>query len=348
MHSRLRFFATREMPIPRLSISLGTPLRLGRPHTGPRYHCRVVASPFVAIVGPTGAGKSALALRLAGEFGGEIVNCDSLQLYRGFNIGSAKTPPDMRQGIPHHLLDELDPAQRYSAGEYGRRARRVIAEISSRGKLPLIVGGTGFYLRALLDGLPALPGRDEDLRARLLARESRRPGSLGRLLRRLEPQSAAGIHARDVQKLVRALEVRLLTRSPRPPSSAAQPLAGFRLLEIGLSPDRSELARVLQQRTLEMFQYGLLEEVRGLMARGSTGDEKPFEALGYKQALAHVRGELTLAQAIESTEIETRQYAKRQWTWFRGDPRIQWIEGFGGDPAVEERCLALLREFLHK
>jgi tRNA dimethylallyltransferase len=320
----------------------------------------LVADPLVAIVGPTGSGKSALALRVAEIFSGEIINCDSLQLYRGFNIGTAKTPPLARRGIPHHLFDVLDPAVRYSAGDYARAARAVLRDVSARKKLPVIVGGTGFYLRALFDGLPELPGREEGLRAKLAEREQRRPGSLHRLLTRLEPEAASRIHARDTQKLMRALEVRLLTGGAIPPPAAAEPLTGYRALVLGLSPERARLAQAIKTRTQEMFRAGapnLIEEVRGLLAQGCTGPactgpactgmEKPFESLGYKQALAHLRGAISLEDAIASTEVETRQYAKRQWTWFRRDRRVQWLEGFGGDAKVIGQCVARVREFVN-
>src|ERR1700722_7891736 len=209
---------------------------------------------LATIVGPTGSGKSALALCLAQQFGGEIVNCDSLQLYRGFDIGTAKTPPGERRGIPHHLFDVLTPQESYSAGEYAREARKVIAEIAGRGRLPIVVGGTGFYLRALLEGLPALPGRDEPLRERLLVRERLRPGSLHRLLTRLEPGAAARIHANDVQKTMRALEVRLLTQQALPPPAEAQALEGYSVIKLGLDPDRTALQQRLETRTREMFQ----------------------------------------------------------------------------------------------
>ena len=289
---------------------------------------------LATIVGPTGSGKSALALCLAQRFGGEIVNCDSLQLYRGFDIGTAKTPAGDRRGIPHHLFDVLMPQESYSAGEYAREARKVIAEIASRGRLPVVVGGTGFYLRALLEGLPALPARDQRLRERLLHRERRHPGSLHRLLSRLEPSAAGRIHANDVQKTMRALEVRLLTQQALPPPAEAHALEGYAVIKLGLDPDRAALQQHLQDRTRAMFAHGLLEEVRGLLAAGATGDEKPFEALGYKQALRHLRGEITLEQAIESTIVETRQYAKRQRTWFRRDPDIRWLSGFGDNPEI--------------
>jgi tRNA dimethylallyltransferase len=303
--------------------------------------------PLIVIVGPTGAGKSALALELAGACHGEIVNCDSLQLYRGFDIGTAKTPASQRRGIPHHLFDVLDPDQGYSAGEYARLARKAVAAISARGHLPFVVGGTGFYLRALLDGLPALPSRSETVRARLTARERRRPGSLHRLLSRLEPQAAARIHPRDVQKLIRALEIRLLTRGRLPPPESAEPLRGYRVLKLGLDPDRAQLFARLDERVRTMFDLGLVEEVRALLARGATGREKPFESLGYKQALQYLRGHLTREQAIVSTQTETRQYAKRQWTWFRRDRQVHWLAGFGDCAEVIESALGHARTWLH-
>jgi len=290
--------------------------------------------PLVAVVGPTGSGKSTLALCLAQKFGGEIVNCDSLQLYRGFDIGTAKTPARERREIPHNLFDVLTAQESYSAGEYARAARKCIAEISERGRLPVVVGGTGFYLRALLEGLPALPGRDESLRGRLMERERGRPGSMHRLLGRLDPVAAGRIHARDVQKTLRALEVRLLTRETLPPVEVARGIEGYAVVKLGLDPDRGELQRRLEERTRAMFAQGLIEEVRGLLAGGATGDEKPFEALGYKQAVLHLRGGITLEEAVESTIIETRQYAKRQRTWFRRDAEIRWLDGFGDEAKV--------------
>jgi tRNA dimethylallyltransferase len=256
-------------------------------------------------------------------------------LYRGFNVGSAKTPPGERLGIPHHLLDVLDPQRISSAGEYARLGREAIAGISARGGLPIVVGGTGFYLRALLEGLPDLPARDEGLRYRLMAREERRPGALHRILSRLDPAAAARIHTSDVQKLTRALEIRLLTRAALPPSAEAEPLAGYRIAMLGLDPPRELLTEAIAQRTQQMFASGLIEEVRTLLAGGCAGDEKPFESLGYKQALAHLRGKLSLDEAIESTTVETRQYAKRQRTWFRREPRIHWLPGFGSDPEIQ-------------
>ena len=299
---------------------------------------------MVTVVGPTGSGKSALALDLAERFSGEIVNCDSLQLYRGFDIGTAKTPPSERRGVPHHLFDVLEPQMGYSAGEYARQARTVIAQITARGRLPVIVGGTGFYLRALLAGLPPLPGRDEELRSRLLGKEQTRPGSLHHLLTRLEPAAAGRIHPRDVQKLTRALEVRLLTGRSLPAPAQARPLEGYVNAKIGLNPDRAVVNQRLDARAVAMFNSGLIEEVRRLLAEGATGAEKPFASLGYKQALRHLRGELTLEEAIASTQLETRQYAKRQWTWFRRDPEIFWIAGLGDSPETTAAASAHLAE----
>ena len=307
--------------------------------------------PLIAIVGPTGSGKSALALHLACHFGGhpagEILNCDSLQLYTGFDIGTAKTPLAERQNIPHHLFDVLTPQESYSAGEYARAARESVAEISHRGRIPVVVGGTGFYLRAFLQGLPVLPERDEDLRARMAERERARPGSLHRLLQRLDPAAGKRIHVQDLQKTTRALEIRLLTRAALPQPAAARPIAGYRVIKIGLNPDRLVLHQRLEARTRAMFRAGLLEEVRGLLTRGATGAEKPFESLGYQQALQHLRGELSLEQAVQATCIQTRQYAKRQWTWFRRDPEVVWLDGFGDDPQLWTKALALLAERLN-
>ena len=296
---------------------------------------RPLIAPLITIVGPTGSGKSTLALELAETFKGEIVNCDSLQLYCGFDIGTAKLPLSERRGVPHHLFDVLtDVKVAFSAGDYSRMAREAIGEITARGKVPIVVGGTGFYLRALLEGLPDLPARDEVLRARLAAREQRRAGSLHRVLRRLDPTAAVRIHANDVQKLTRALEVRILTGGVLPRPESALGLRGYSILKIGLDPDRALLFARLDARVQAMFSGGLIEEVRGLLEHGATGDEKPFESLGYKQTVQLLRWEITREQAIASTQLETRQYAKRQWTWFRRDPQIQWLPGFGDEMAA--------------
>jgi tRNA dimethylallyltransferase len=302
--------------------------------------------PLVVIAGPTGAGKTKLALRVCEEFSGEIVNFDSLQLYRGFHIGTAKTPPSERRGITHHLLDVLDPSDGYSAGEYARVARNTIAEISARGRLPVLVGGTGFYLRALLNGLPHLPESDDHVRRRLMDRELRKPGSMRCLLIRLDPASAQRIHPNDTQRCMRAVEIRLVSGHVSPPAIETGPLTGFRVLKIGPDPERAALYTLLDSRTRQMFSSGLVEEIKGLLATGCTGDEKPFESLGYRQALAYIRAEIPLERAIYLTQLETRHYAKRQWTWFRRDPEMEWLSGFGDSPSVIAQCRQMLRRFL--
>ncbi len=307
-----------------------------------------VAHPLVAVVGPTGSGKSDLALRIAAAFPGEIVNCDSLQLYRYLDIGTAKTPLQERRGIPHHLFDILDPDQVYTAGEYARAGRPLLARIASAGRLPVVVGGTGFYLRALLEGLFPGPARDDRLRARLVSREVRHPGWLHRTLGRFDPGSAARIQAADVQKLTRALEVLLLTRRPLSAwfEKRPEPLAGFRVLKLGLDPPRQALYARLEERTEAMFAGGLIDEVRGVLERGFPQSSKALEAVGYRQALQVLRSEFSVNDAVELTKRNTRQYAKRQWTWFRRDPEVIWLQGFGTDPAVQECALARVGELV--
>ncbi len=295
--------------------------------------------PLLAIVGPTGSGKSDLGLSLAERLNGEIVNCDSIQIYRGFDIGSAKIPTVLRRGIPHHLIDIADPHEAFTAGDYARRARAALNGIASRGRVPIVVGGTGFYLRALFDGLFPGPARDETLRARLAARDRARPGSLHRILSRLDPPTAARIHVHDVNKTIRALEVCLLARRPLSYlfEQGRDPLRGFHVSKIGLNPPRDALYARLDLRFSRMIGNGLLDEVRQLLASGISTAAKPFESLGYKQALAVVRGEVSLEQAIASAQMETRRYAKRQMTWFRREPDVAWLTGFGDNPEVQHR-----------
>ncbi len=310
----------------------------------------MVADPLlVAVAGPTGAGKSELALAVAAWLDGEIVNCDSLQVYRGFDIGTAKVPLAQRRGIPHHLIDILDPAAEYmTAGDYARRARAALAQVIERKRVPVVVGGTGFYLRALLEGLFEGPGRDEALRARLAAREAKRHGVLHRLLRRLDPEAARRIHPRDVNKLIRAVEVCLQARRPmtRLFAQGKAPLTGFRVVKIGLSPPRAALYERINRRTEAMFAAGLLDEVRNLLASGVPPSAKPFEAIGYREALLCVQGHLSVEQTIPAVQQATRRYAKRQMTWFRKEPDIHWLAGFGHDPAVQRSAFQWLAGFL--
>lgn len=305
-------------------------------------------APLVVIAGPTGAGKSELGLAVAARFDAEIVNCDSLQVYRYLDIGTAKVPPAQRRGVPHHLLDVVNPDEIFSAGEYARRARRVLGEIAARGRLPLVVGGTGFYLRALLEGLFPGPTRDPDLRARLAARETRRPGLLHRFLRRFDPRLAGQIHPRDVQKLIRAVEVVLVTRRPLSQWYAEDrdPLRGFRTLKLVLDPPRDALYAHLDRRCERMFASGLLDEVRRILALGYAPGCKPLGSHGYRQAVQVLAGELTLAEAIYHAQRNTRRYAKRQWTWFRREPDAVWLKGFGSEPAVEQTACQLIAAFL--
>ena len=308
----------------------------------------VLLNPVVAIAGPTGAGKSELALRVAEEFGGEVVNCDSLQIYRYFDIGTAKLSPAEMRGVPHHLIDILDPDQIFTAGEYARLGRAALAAISSRGRLPVVAGGTGFYLRALFEGLFRGPARDTALRERLAVREREKPGSLHRLLGRFDAAAAARIHRNDVPKVMRALEVRLLARRPVTEmfGEGRDALEGFRTLKIGLAPDRDELYRRLDERCRRMFESGLLDEVQRILDRGFPLQAKPFESHGYRQAVQVLRGELTAKEALFYAQRNTRNYAKRQMTWFRKEPDMQWLKGFGEDAHIQEVALARVREFL--
>ena len=308
------------------------------------------AKPVVVIAGATGAGKSELALCVAEEFSGEVVNCDSLQIYRYFDVGTAKLPIAERRGIPHHLIDILDPDQVFTAGEYARLGRAALAEISSRGKLPVVAGGTGFYLRALFEGLFHGPARDAGLRERLGAREQRRPGSLHGLLTRFDPQAASRIHPNDVPKVMRALEVCLLTRTPVTElfRRGRDTLAGYCVLKLGLWPDREELYRRLDERCRRMFECGLAAEVQHILDLGFRPDAKPFESHGYCQVLQMLRGELSAEDAVFYAQRNTRNYAKRQMTWFRKESDLEWLKGFGEDPEIQRTACARVRQFLSK
>lgn len=299
---------------------------------------------LIVIAGPTGSGKSDLGILLAQQFNGEIVNCDSVQLYRYMDIGTAKTPVSERRGIPHHLIDILNPDEVFTAGDYQRLGRSVLKEIAGRGRVPVVVGGTGFYLKALISGLFQGPGRDESLRARLSARK---PGSLHRLLTRFDPESARRIHANDTQKLIRALEVCLLSRAPVSTLHAQSevPLRGFRILRMGLDPPRQELTGRIHERCERMFQAGLVDEVKRILAMGFPAESKALESIGYRESLLHIRGELTVQQAITATQIATRQYAKRQRTWFRREPSFNWLRQFGNQLQTFEEAKRLVTFF---
>ncbi len=265
-------------------------------------------------------------MRIAEQFDGEIVNCDSMQIYRGFDIGTAKLSLAERRGIPHHLLDIAEAAEVFSAGDYAREARLAIAGIRERGRLPIVVGGTGFYLRALLDGLPDLPPRNDCLRARLEGNPR-----LHRLLTRLDKRAAERLHPNDTARVVRALEIRLLTGRASPEQAPGSGMSGFDVRKIALLPERKALYAKLDERTERMFRSGLLDEVRGLLAAGIPADAKPFQAVGYRQALAAVQGGMGVDEAIARAQQATRNYAKRQITWFRNDPGTESILQFGNN-----------------
>jgi len=300
---------------------------------------------LVVIAGPTASGKTALSLALAREFAGEIVSCDSVAVYRDFQIGTAKPTAEERRLARHHLLDVVNPDQVFTAGDYSRLARGALSEIAARSRLPIVAGGTGLYLRALLEGLFPGPARSEELRARLRDRAQEKGAAyMHRLLARLDPAAAAGIHANDLSKLVRALEVCLLSRKPMTEmwQRGRDPLQGFQILRLGLNPDREQLYARINQRAAAMFSSGLLEETRDLVSRYGAGI-RPLQSLGYRQALAFLRGELTREQAIRDAQQGHRNYSKRQLTWFRREPGMHWIAGFGSDPAVQQRALDLVR-----
>jgi tRNA dimethylallyltransferase len=284
---------------------------------------------LVVLVGPTAAGKSAMALVLAERFDGEIISCDSMQVYRGFDIGTDKPGPQERRVIPHHLIDIRDGREQFTAADFAILASRTIGEITARGRLPIVAGGTGLYVKALLDGLFPGPGRDESIRAGL-DEEARRDG-LDVLYARLEavdPTYAAKIGRRDRIRIVRALEVRAVTGTALSEHfrRTAGFVPGYRTIRIGLERERGDLCRRIEERTARMFARGLVDEVRGLLASGLDDSAPPFKALGYRHALAVLRGGMTAEEAASRTAVETRRYAKRQMTWFRREKRIMWLD----------------------
>lgn len=321
--------------------------------TAPQMTISLKPEPLVVILlGPTGSGKTALSLELAERFGGEIVSCDSVAVYRGMELGTAKPSKEDRTRMPHHLIDVADPDEPFTAGEYSRRARTALREIAARVHLPIVTGGTGLYLRALTEGLFAGPVRREDLRARLRASAERHGSAwLHRVLRRLDPATAERIHANDTAKLIRAIEVCVAARKPMSTilgseEMARDPLIGFRILRIGLNPPREPLpssegfslglyAR-LNERCAAMFATGLVEETRGLLER--YGPVKALDSLGYRQARGVLDGAMSVEDAIKTAQQGHRNYAKRQMTWFRREPEVRWIEGFGDEAETREKA----------
>jgi tRNA dimethylallyltransferase len=302
--------------------------------------------PLLVIVGPTASGKSTLGVWLAERLGGEVIACDSTQLYRGFDIGTAKPTLQERRKIPHHLLDVLDGLQESTAGGYRELAIQVLDDLRARKKLPILTVGTGLYLRALLEGLADVPQRSEELRARLWAGvEEHPPGYLHRVLKRLDPESAKKIMPTDEQKLIRAIEVCLLMKKPLSEvhRSGRKPLVGWRAIKIGLMPAREALYARVHARTDAMLSQGWLEEVRALLEKGMTENAKGFDFIGYRELRKALRGEMTLEDARAAIHQATRRYAKRQMTWFRREKGVNWLSGFGDDVKIQEQALESVR-----
>ena len=303
---------------------------------------------LVVVLGPTASGKTALSLALAERFQGEIVNCDSVAMYREFEIGTAKPNAEERARAPHHLLDLVEPTGYITAGEYARRARQVLEEIKQRKRLPVVVGGTGLYLRALLDGLSPGPQRSEELRERLREKAGRRGTShLHRVLNRMDRDAAAKIHANDLPKLIRAIEVCLGSRQKMTDmwKQGRDPLRGFRILRIGLNPEREALYGRINERARRMFEMGLVEETRQLLSKYAEA-AWPLGSLGYKQAVQLIRAEIDEASALQAAQQAHRNYAKRQMTWFRREPEVKWLAGFGDERAIQQLAIDLVQNSL--
>ena len=305
--------------------------------------------PLVAILGPTASGKSALGIWLAQQLGGDVVACDSTQLYRGFDVGTAKPALEDRGGVAHHLIDVLDASEEATAGDYRARAIEVLEALRIEKQLPIFTVGTGLYLRALLEGLADVPVRSEPLRQKLRESAAKRgSGHLHKVLRRLDAAAAKTIAAADQQKLIRALEVCLLTRKPLTEvyQTGRKRLEGWRAIKIGLAPERKALSQRVNARTEAMLARGWMEEVHGLMNSGLNEDAKPFDFIGYRELRMVLESKLTLEAARMAIQQATRQYAKRQMTWFRREAAVCWLEGFGDDPAIQQATLERVREQL--
>jgi len=302
--------------------------------------------PLVAIVGPTASGKSALGVLLAERFAGEVVACDSTQLYRGFDIGTAKPSPSERRNIPHHLIDVLDPTEEATAGGYRKLALQILEDLRKRKILPVFTVGTGLYLHALLYGLADVPPRSEELRARLRASaEEHPPGYMHRMLKRLDPEAARVIAPTDGQKLIRAVEICILARKPVSQLHRAGriPLQGWQALRVGLMPPREKLNDRIHARTDAMLERGWMREVQALLESGLSEDAKPFDFIGYRELRDFLRKEITLEEAREAIQQATRRYAKRQLTWFRKETNVRWFAGFGDEAELQAEVLRWLQ-----
>jgi tRNA dimethylallyltransferase len=307
-----------------------------------------MARPLVlAILGPTATGKSALAIALAERFGGEIVNCDSTAVYRGFDIGTDKVSPEERRQIPHHLIDIVEPVDEYTAAQYARDAAAAIRDIHRRGRLPILAGGTGFYYRALTRGLFPGPGRDAELRGRLESVATRRGAPfLHRMLARVDPASAVRIQPRDVKRMVRALEVFFLTGRPLTEHFALteSPLPDVDVVGIVVRLDAAAIAERVTRRVDQQFERGLLDEIRGLLARGIPETARPFGGLVYRQALEHLHGARDEPATRALIAQENRRYARRQLIWFRKEPQLTWLEGPGESAAAIAAATRLVEQ----
>lgn len=308
--------------------------------------------PLIVIAGPTASGKTALALHLAERFGSEIVSCDSVAVYREMEIGTAKPSHEERARAPHHMIDIVWPDEAYTAGDYSRQAREALAGITERGRLPIVAGGTGLYLRALIDGLSPAPPRQQGLRDRLRERveelgPERGPAHLHRVLARLDPAAAASIHENDIPKVIRAIEVSLAARQPltRQWQMGRDALTGYRILRLGLAPPRERLYERINHRAAEMFDRGLVEETKRLLERYGE-DCRALGSLGYAEAAAVVRGEMSREGAVLKAQQGHRNYAKRQGTWFRREREIHWLDGCGGDEEIMRQASELVAQHL--
>ena len=301
---------------------------------------------LVAVVGPTATGKSKLAIEVAKRFSGEVVSCDSTAVYKGFDIGTDKLSISERQGVPHHLIDVIDGACSYSAAQYARDATAAINAITERGRLPIVAGGSGLYYRALTRGLFDGPGRDEQIRTRLVRIATKRGIEyLHRLIERVDPVSARRIHQRDEKRLIRALEVYYLTGRPLTEhfNSTRSPIESYAVITLGLHLPLEEISRRVRDRVNEQFQRGIIDEIKSLLNDGLPRDAHPFGGLVYRQVLEHLDGVRDESATRELIAQENRRYARRQLIWFRKEPNLHWINVAGEHPDALQQAVTVLQ-----
>ncbi len=300
--------------------------------------------PLIVLCGPTASGKTALALELCERLGAEIVSADSRQVYRQMDIGTAKATVDERARVPHYLIDVVDPHEKFTTADFARLGREAISRIDGKARRPMVVGGTGLYIRTLTEGLLPAPGEEPQLRERLAQLEAQGgEGTLHRQLQETDPELAARLHPRDRVRIVRALEVFFLTGRTLSALQAEHAFRErpFRLLKIGLAPDREDLYRRIDRRVEAMFAAGLVEEVEGLLDRGISPGEKALQTIGYRECILYLQGQWSLAEAAERIQRDTRRYAKRQLTWFRKDKSINWFDSWKESAKIQ----ALIEDF---